>query len=321
MELENMSNSPATRTTALFEQFARAPRAGQARTGKLVFHGAEGFDVYNITAPFSDGARTVIAGRVERRDSEKSQVFFFEERDGEWHLIADAPRFSLQDPFFTFIGGELVFGGVEVFEVAHGLAWRTAFFRGKDIFTLVPFFQGPMGMKDIRLTQLPDGRVGIFTRPQGAVGGRGTIGYIEADSLDDLSLELLGKAPLLEAMFHPLDWGGANETVPLPGGAIGVLSHVACFDGDQPPGDRHYYASTFVFDPKSKRFRDFKIIASRAQFSPGPAKRPDLMDVVFSSGLVFKDGKATLYAGVSDTEAHWLEVDDPFAEYRKGEQR
>ena len=30
--------------------------------------------------------------------------------------------------------------------------------------------------------------------------------------------------PLIEGMFHPLDWGGANETFPLPGGRIGVGS-------------------------------------------------------------------------------------------------
>lgn len=310
-----MVDSSTTRTAELFERFKRTVRTGSS-TAKIVFKGVDGFDVYNITAPFQTAGRTVIAARVEKRDSEKSQIGFFEERDGAWYLIPVAPRLQLQDPFFTFIGQELVVGGVEIFEVEHGLQWRTAFLRGGDIFSLKPFFEGPMGMKDIRLSELPDGRIGIFTRPQGAVGGRGTIGYIEADSLDHLSIELLEKATLLEGMFHPLDWGGANETIRLPNGEIGVLSHVACFDNDQPSGNRHYYASTFIFDPKSRRFRDFKIIASRDRFGPGPAKRPDLVDVVFSSGLVFKDGKTTLYAGVSDAEAHWLEIDDPFADAR-----
>lgn len=312
-------NQPAiVRTADMFEQFKRTAQAGTARTGRIVFKGAEGFDVYNITAPFHSCGRTIIAGRVEKRDSEKSHIGFFEERDGAWHLIADAPRFQLQDPFFTFIGGELVFGGVQTFEVDQRLHWRTAFYRGRDIFSLTAFFDGPVGMKDIRLTQLPDGRIGIFTRPQGAVGGRGTIGYTEADSLDALSIDLLNRAPLLEGMFHPLDWGGANETIALPNGDIGVLSHVACFDQDDPNAERRYYASSFVFDPGTRRVRDFKIIASRDQFAPGPAKRPDLVNVVFSSGLVFGNGVARLYAGVSDTEAHWLEIADPFADARRG---
>lgn len=309
-----MDKPSAMRAAEMFERFKRSAPAGNPRTGKLVFEGVEGFDVYNITAPFRSAGRTVIAGRVEKRDSEWSQVGFFAERDGAWQLIPEAPRLLLQDPFFTFIGQELVLGGVEIFEVEHRLQWRTAFYRGPDIFHLRPFFNGPMGMKDIRLTQLQDGRIGIFTRPQGAVGGRGTIGYTEADSLDDLSIELLDQAPLLEGMFHPLDWGGANETIPLPNGDIGVLSHIACFERDDTNADRHYYASTFIFDPRSRRYRDFKIIASRDQFAPGPAKRPDLVDVVFSSGLVFGNGGARFYAGVSDAEAHWLDIADPFAE-------
>ncbi|MES2150918.1 MAG: DUF1861 family protein [Pseudomonadota bacterium] len=313
-----MSDSSTIRAADLFDRFNRTVQGASARTGRIVFKGVDGFDVYNITAPFRSSGRTVIAGRVEKRDSEKSHVGFFEARDGAWHLIPDAPRFQLQDPFFTFIGQELVFGGVETFEVDHCLQWRTAFFRGLDIFSLTPFFQGPMGMKDIRLTQLQDGRIGIFTRPQGVVGGRGTIGYTEADSLDGMSIDLIKQAPLLEGMFHPLDWGGANETIPLPNGDIGVLSHIAYFDHDDPGGERHYYASSFVFDPKGRRFKDFKIIASRDQFAAGPAKRPDLVNVVFSSGLVFADGQTTLYAGVSDVEAHWLEIDDPFADARGG---
>lgn len=308
-----MGDSPTIRASERFEQFKREAGSRRARTGRIQFKGVDGFDVYNITAPFSMGGRTVIAGRVERRDSEHAQARFFEEREGAWHLIPEAPSFQLQDPFFTFIGGELVFGGVEIFETAEGLSWRTSFYRGRDIFQLKPFFSGPKGMKDIRLVELPDGRIGIFTRPQGKVGGRGTIGYTEASGLDALSIELLEGAPLLGDMFHPLDWGGANEIHRLPNGELGVLSHVAYFENDDVQSNRHYLASAFVFDPQSRRHRNFRIIGCRDQFAPGAAKRPDLVDVVFSSGLVFADGRVMLYAGASDAEAHWLEIPDPFA--------
>jgi hypothetical protein len=146
------------------------------------------------------------------------------------------------------------------------------------------------------------------------VGGRGTIGYAEADHLGAITPALISRAALLEGMFHPLDWGGANETKALPGGEVGVLAHLACFEQDDPRAARHYCACTFVFDPRRRRWRDFKIIACRRQFEAGPAKRPDLADVVFSSGLVFEaDGRVTLYAGVSDAQAHWLEVANPYA--------
>lgn len=307
-----MSPTSLPRARERHDRFSATVRP--APTARLRFEGVDGFDVYNITAPFPSAGRHVLAGRVEKRDSEHSRVYFFEERDGAWHVVPGAPVFALQDPFFTHVGGELVFGGVEIADGPDGrLIWRTAFFRGRDLFDLTPFFTGPTGMKDIRLSELPDGRIGVFTRPQGAKGGRGTIGYTEAESLDAITLELINAAPLLEGMFHPLDWGGANETHRLPDGRIGVLSHVACFEGDDPTSDRHYWASSFVFDPRTRRWYDFKIIASRSQFSPGATKRPDLHDVVFSSGLVFDGGRARLYAGVSDAEAHWLDIDNPFA--------
>jgi len=48
-------------------------------------------------------------------------------------------------------------------------------------------------------------------------------------------------------------------------------------------------------------------------FLPGESKRPDLMDVVFSGGLVRDgQGKARLYAGISDAEAQVMTIDDPF---------
>jgi hypothetical protein len=314
MTNQHNGNASAVRAAALFAQFDGAPGNRDRGTGRLVFDGIDGFDVYNITAPFQSAGRTVIAGRVERRDSEASQVRFFEQGEGRWQLIADAPVFQLQDPFVSLIGGQLVFGGVETFEVGQRLHWRTVFYRGRDIFSLARLFAGPDGMKDIRLAQLADGRIGVFTRPQGTPGGRGTIGYTEVDRLELLSAGLLAQAPLLEGMFHPLDWGGANETTPLPNGEIGVLSHIAHFDHDDTSAQRHYYASSFIFDPASRTFRDFKIIASRDRFTAGPAKRPDLVDVVFSSGLVRANGRATLYAGVSDVEAHWLDIADPFAD-------
>ena len=312
---QTMIDTPPIRAAELLRRFKQEAPAAQLPTAKLHFKGVEGFDVYNTTAPFRSVSRTVIAGRVERRDSEKSKVRFFENRDDAWVLIPDAPAFDLQDPFFTFIQQELVLGGVETYEVDGRLHWQTVFLRGRDIFDLKRFFVGPAGMKDIRLTELADGRLGIFTRPQGEKGGRGTIGYTEAEGLEGLSIDLISQAPLLQGMFHPLDWGGANETTRLPNGEIGVLSHIAHFEGDDPTADRHYYATTFVFDPQRREVKDFKVIACRDQLAAGPAKRPDLVDVVFSSGLTFDGEQVRLYAGASDAEAHWLELRHPFAEH------
>ncbi|PCI60811.1 MAG: hypothetical protein COB35_08205 [Gammaproteobacteria bacterium] len=314
-----MNKTKLKRVHELFLEFNQHRTSNKNNTGKLSFESVDGQDVYNITAPFVSAGKTVIAGRVEPRDKEHSSVMFFEQKDGSWYPVVDAPVFKLQDPFITFINGELIFGGVEIKEINttninKRFEWKTVFYRGTDIFSLTEFFTGPVGMKDIRLCDLNNGNVGVFTRPQGDKGGRGTIGYTEVSSLDELSVEIVDKASLLENMFHPMDWGGVNDTYLLENGEIGLLAHIACYESDDIKQQRHYYAASFKFDPISRQFNSFKIIACRSQFKEGATKRPDLTDVIFSSGLVEDNGKTILYAGVSDAEAHWLEISNPFAQ-------
>lgn len=305
-----MHQTELPRVRTRYDAFANASPRGETR--RLHFAGVDGLDVYNISAPFASAGRRVIAGRVEPRDSEHSMAVFFEEREGSWHPIPEAPRFALQDPFVTVIGGELVFGGVEV-RFGEGLPeWWTVFYRGANIFTLKPFFAGPLGMKDIRLCELADGRVAVFTRPRGAKGGRGTIGYTDVPSLDALTVEAIDAAPMLADMFHPLDWGGVNEAHLLANGEIGLIAHAAWFEDDTMYSARHYVAIAFVFDPATRHWRDLRVIAGRGQFGPGAAKRPDLVDVVFSSGIEQVGGVTRLYAGTSDAEAHWVEIAYPF---------
>lgn len=285
---------------------------------KIDFNDVDGRDVYNITAPFEDKGEMIIAGRVEYRDSEDSEVVFFVEQDGKWVPREGAPRFRLQDPFVTRINGELVFGGVEIFshpEIEGALGWRTLFFRGKEINDLEKFATGPDGMKDIRLVELADGSVGIFTRPQGETGGRGTIGYKKINSIDELNEENINNSKLLNDQFITEEWGGANEVHLLKNGLLGVLGHIACFDKE---GNRHYYPMVFAFDPVREVASSMKIIACRDNFPEGPAKRADLVDVLFSGGIIRNnDGTAVLYVGVSDVEAHKIIIPDPFKKYEE----
>ncbi|MCH2205557.1 MAG: DUF1861 family protein [Lentisphaerales bacterium] len=286
-------------------------------TSKIKFGGVAGKDVYNITAPFISSGKTIIAGRVESRDSEHSIITFFEEKGGTWLPIADANTFNMQDPFFTRIHGELILGGVEISPSPCGtpgkLTWKTIFYRGESIYDLKRFFQGPEHMKDIRLVELSDQRIGVFTRPQGEKGGRGKIGYTEVNSLVELSEEVINEATLFN-QFNDDEWGGANEIHLLKNGKLGVLAHIACFTENMTY--RHYAAAAFVYDPVTKEYSELEMIASRDLFSSGEAKRSDLEDVVFSGGLKRQgNGKATLYCGIGDAEAHWLEIDDPFCKF------
>ncbi|WP_027094191.1 DUF1861 family protein [Cohnella thermotolerans] len=301
----------------LFEQFQR--ERPDARGEKLIFSGVGGRDVYNITAPFLDEGDWVIAGRVEDRASERSEVCFFVERGGEWTIREGSPVFALQDPFVSFIRGELVFGGVEVYfdndDPHYVTSWRTVFYRGGRIRDLEPFAKGPLTMKDIRLVDMRNGRIGVFTRPMPVNDARAMIGFTEIGKLEELNEETIENAELLHDQFVKVEWGGGNEAHLLRNGRIGVLGHVARMDEDN---IRHYYPMTFAYDPVSRTHTPIKLIASRDMFPDGPAKRPDLEDVLFSGGLHrHEDGTATLYTGVSDAEAHRIVIADPFLEYEK----
>lgn len=293
----------------------RPPHRGE----RLLFDGVGDRDVYNIAAPFVAEGRAVIAGRVEARDTEDSQIHFFEEgADGTWRPIEKAPVLPrLQDPCVTTIDGELIVGGVE-FPVeipGRGIGWRMLFYRGAGPTELSPFLQGPDHMKDIRLVQLPDGRIGVCSRPQGERGGRGTIGFTVVERLDDLTAAVIDTAPLLQGQFLPEEWGGANELHNLADGRLGVLGHIAWMTGAGTPSEeKHYYPMVFELDPATGEATAPRVIGSRDDFPAAPPKRAGLEDVIFSGGLLRNnDGTAWLYAGLSDAAAGRVRIDDPFA--------
>jgi hypothetical protein len=293
---------------------------------KLFFTGIGGRDVYNPTKPFRipfhGKTVEVLAGRVEARDTESSEVHFFTEQDGVWSPLAGAPVFlKTQDPFFTFIGGEIIFGGVKTFLLANGKSsYKTVFYKGRALEDLRPqanpFAQGPNGMKDIRLLELSTGKIALFTRPQGinagVDSGPGRIGFRLIHSLAELTPEIILSAPLLENQFTLKEWGGVNEAQQLSNGKIAVLAHIARFDTE---GNRHYYSAVFTLDAATNKASPLKIILERGDLSlglKGDSKRPDLVDVVFSGGLIIKNQSATLYVGAGDAEVYQVEIEKPF---------
>jgi hypothetical protein len=303
------------RVEELIEEFRHdVGSIGKAR--RLSFQGVEDRDVYNPATPIEGEATRLLPARVESRDSELSRVIFFREvGPGEYRQAgAETPTFELQDPFWTCLYGELVFGGVAVFPKKGkqgGLAWKTHLFRdhGRGIGKLESFCKGPLGMKDMRLCEGPNGSVVLLTRPQGERGGRGKIGFALIDSLDRLDEEAIGKAEILRQLVDK-QWCGSNQAFNLGDGRIGVLGHVARYSKD---GARHYYPASFVLDAKSGKAGPWKILMERALLPPSPAKRPDLADVLFPGGLVrMPHGKAELYLGVSDAASMVCEIADPF---------
>lgn len=282
-------------------------------TDKIVFTGVTE-TVYNISRAFTWQGKTYILGRVEPLDSELSKVMFFERvTDKEYALVEGVAFDDLQDPCVTEYQGSLIVGGTHI-DIEDGkiVGWNTTFYKGKDIFNMQRFANAPKKMKDVRFTAYGD-KIVVCTRPQGGVAGCGKIGVIAVNSLDEITPENLEKTVLFDDLFGEKEWGGANELFVLENGWIAVLGHIARMsEGDV----RHYYAMAFAFRPDTLAHTDVKIIAERADFKAGASKRPDLVDVLFSGGIVRgEDGKATLYTGTSDAEGHYIVIDDPFVEY------
>lgn len=284
----------------------------------LQFDGVDGLDVYNPSAPFRLGSKHYLAGRVEGRDTEWTTVRLFEKVGPEHYALAHPElRFAnFQDPFVTRIKGRLILGGVQVTEdprqpgrIVH---WHTLFYTGS--FPAKPrlLAMGPSHMKDIRLAELADGRVAVFTRPQGKKGGKGKIGLMVLPSLKELSGEDMLDATIYDSHFVPGEWGGVNEVHLLKNGLLGIIGHIAYSNR----AGRHYMAMAYVHDLESGQHSPLKVIATRADFPEGPAKRPDLADVIFTAGLVRRrKGLATLYAGLSDCQCGCVDIPDPFLEF------
>jgi hypothetical protein len=276
---------------------------------KLSFKGVDGYDVYNPSQPFDYCGKSLIIARVEKRDSEVSQAVFFEDNQGFYVRREDLSPLPLQDPCITIIDGEYVVGGTYVTHQNDNLVWYTKFYKGAQLNDLKPSLDAPLGMKDVRLLQLKDHRIAVFTRPQGEKGKRGKIGFFIADTYASITTEAIDNAPLFD-QFIDQEWGGANQIIQLDDQTLGVLGHIACFTEGY---TRHYYAMTFKVNLLTKKASPMKMIAKREDFLEGPAKREDLYDVLFSAALSHIQGDLyKLYCGVSDVEIQTIEVVSPF---------
>lgn len=135
----------------------------------LRFYGVDGYDVYNCSIPFWWKGKRYIFGRVERRSEwMRSWVRLFEESGkDEWSLVPDSMIWQLEDPFVSKIHNQLVLGGTHVKVKSEQLdTYYGYFYKGTDINDLYYFTTGPDYMKDIRLIELADSKIGVFSRPR-----------------------------------------------------------------------------------------------------------------------------------------------------------
>ncbi|MBM6995710.1 DUF1861 family protein [Paenibacillus sp. DXFW5] len=299
----------------LRKQFEATKRVFES--AKLIFHGVQGYDVYNPSIPFEWNGKRYIFGRMEKRHEwARSWVRLFEESGpDEWTVVPDTMIYQLEDPYISVIHKQLVLGGTHVrYKQGRLDTFYGYFYKGYDLHDLFYFTTGPEYMKDIRLVELQDGRIGVFSRPRSEkvrkqFGSESLVGFTIINHLDELSPEVIESAENISGLFQKDEWGGCNQAYLLESGKIGVIGHI-CYAQE----DRSTYMNmAFVLDPQTNQFSDLKIIGTRPCYPEGPAKKPHLTDCAFTAGIEMRpDGKVNLYSGIGDTEAARIVIDYPF---------
>ena len=292
----------------------------------LKFGGVEGWDVYNPSIPFQWEGKQYMFGRVERRSewgNSTSRLFVMTSPE-HYELLPQAMIHPLEDPFITRIGDELLLGGVHV-QFSRGKidTYRTYFLRGKTLERLRYYTTGPDLMKDIRLVDLKDGSIGVFSRPRDAeilkkYGCESQIGFTRIASLDELDAEVVSAAPYIPGFFEPGEWGGCNQALLLNSGLIGIIGHMSYNYGEmiREHHQQAYLNVAWVFDPAKHELLERKIIGTRNCYPDAPAKEPWLTDVAFTSGIVpCGNGMVDLYSGLGDAAVGKITIPDPFAQY------
>ncbi|MDD3336803.1 MAG: DUF1861 family protein [Eubacteriales bacterium] len=292
----------------------------------LTFHGVDGFDVYNCSIPFQWEGKEYLYGRVEKRDEwARSWVRLFE-RIGpdEYSLTQTDPMiYQLEDPYIQILGKEMVMGGTHVRKTNNETVdtFYGYFFRGTQLDDMHYFTTGPDYMKDIRLCPMPDGSIGVFSRPRNAeveakYGSGAVVGFTTIKELGQLTAQVIADAPAIGALFGRGEWGGCNQCYPLKDGKIGVIGH-KCYSEPSENGVTLavYLNVAFVFDPATHTATEPRVIATRQSYPAFPAKKPELIDCAFTSGIVRRtDGKVDLYSGIGDSAEGRVVIDDPFAD-------
>lgn len=207
------------------QQFEAQLPNGIYESSKLTFCGVEKYTVYNCSIPFHWNGRTYIYGRVEKFDLwAQSFVCLFEMIEPDTYmLVRNSFPLALEDPYISIIQGEFVLGGTHVRKQLGQIdTYYGYFYRGSGPDDLIYFTTGPDYMKDIRLVDMADGTIGVFSRPRNSekYGSESLIGFTRIHSLDELSSKIIENAEPIPDLFAFGEWGGCNQAYLLQNGKL-----------------------------------------------------------------------------------------------------
>ncbi len=288
----------------------------------LTFEGVDGYDVYNTSVPFAYEGKNYLFGRVERREewaNSTVRLFVCREED-TWEIVPESMIYQLEDPFVIRLQDEFVLGGTRVDYSRGQLAgFCGVFYKGRDPFHLRYYTTGPKDMKDIRMVELEDGCLGVFSRPRGehvrqVYGSESVVGFTVLNDISELDEKVLEQARIVEGLFGKDEWGGCNQCFLLEGGKVGVIGHRCYLEKQEGISQQVYLNIAFVFDPDTFLVSDVKVIGTRKNYPRWPAKKSNLADCAFPSGIRLReDGRTDLYSGIGDTAEGRIVIEDPFS--------
>ncbi|PWM73548.1 MAG: hypothetical protein DBX59_04820 [Bacillota bacterium] len=290
----------------------------------LSFDGVCGRDVYNCSIPFEYEGESYIFGRVEKRAEWANSVtylFCLNKESGVWNRVENFDALPVEDPFITVIDGNLIVGGVHVVYVSGKIADYSTYFykcKGMNPFTMRLYTSGPSDMKDIRLFQTPDGRIGVFSRPRNEeirkqFGSGSIVGLVMLDKIEDLTPERIENAEYIHGMFGHDEWGGMNHAFYLKDNLVGAVGHQCYNDFREGVEYPVYINMMYIVDFEKHEVVEKRVIGTTSCYPDTPSKLPTLCDCAFTSGLVpEKDGKVRIYSGLRDCGEGYIVIDDPF---------
>ena len=267
------------------------------------------------------GGSKIIAVRVESLDShwlnpklyDPRVRFFYEQDDNILEPIPDTPVFyQAEDPWATWFkdkqgNPQLLFGVVVVDYSGSEPVITTRLHLAPSVQALVvdkPLIE-IRGMKDVRVVQLPNGQIAVFSRPTTGVAFPGRIGFTIVENLLDIN-QALATAPLLKFELDKKTKIGANEAY-LVNDRIHVFGHMATIDAR----GLHYAAYEFSLDPKHPCDEVIALnkVADRADFPANTqaSKGHQFDDVVFPGGTGGPE-YTELYVGVEDARIGKIEL-------------
>ncbi|CAJ1018697.1 putative Protein (DUF1861) [Leishmania utingensis] len=283
----------------------------------LTFKGVDGYDVYNCSVLFQYKGKHHLFGRIERREkwADSRVRLFVETGKDEFTLVLDQLTYQLEDPFMSKVHDRMFFGGTQVIKSGGDVTgyYSDFYFGMPELLTY--YTSGPDLMKSIRIVQLTDGTIGIFSHR--TTENSYVIGFTTVNSLNEITREVIAAAqPISHASF--LDaWGGVNQAYLLSSGNVGCICHHGYLDNDANGAQLNVYCITsFVYNPKTNDTHAFHVIGTRGCFPDCSSKAPHLADCAFASGIVMRDdGKCDLYSGVGDTHEGRITINYPFDGY------